>query len=58
MIILCIYLKLDDVTVKQGDNNAQKDSLNTALIKAGLEANSVTFAFVDGRIIDVCEHTG
>ena len=32
--------------------------VNTELIKTELEKNSVSFAFVDGRIIDVCEHNG
>lgn len=51
-------LKMMDVSVKQGDNTAQKASGNTALIKKELEKNTVTFAFVDGKIVDVCEHKG
>ena len=52
------FCQLESVSVKQGDNLAQKDSVNTAQIKTELEKSSVSFAFVDGRIIDVCEHTG
>ena len=53
-----IFFQLEGVSVKQGDNLVQKDSVNTELIKTELEKNSVSFAFVDGRIIDVCEHNG
>ena len=53
-----IFFQLEGVSIKQGDNLVQKDSVNTELIKTELEKNSVSFAFVDGRIIDVCEHNG
>ena len=49
---------MTDVSVKQGDNTAQKASGNTGIIKKELEKNTVTFAFVDGKIVDVCEYKG